>query len=112
MKYYLAIDIGASGGRHILGHMENGLMVTEEIYRFDNGAVRTEGELLWDTDHIFTEILSGLKACKTAGKIPVSVGIDTWGCDPFRRINKQKARVAISLLVATTTYFPRSGMIG
>ena len=81
MKYYLAIDIGASGGRHILGHMENGLMVTEEIYRFDNGAVRTEGELLWDTDHIFTEILSGLKACKTAGKIPVSVGIDTWGVD-------------------------------
>lgn len=81
MKYYLAIDIGASGGRHILGHMENDLMVTEEIYRFDNGAVRTEGELLWDTDHIFTEILSGLKACKTAGKIPVSVGIDTWGVD-------------------------------
>ena len=81
MKYYLAIDIGASGGRHILGHMENGLMVTEEIYRFDNGAVRNDGELLWDTDHIFSEILSGLRACKSAGKIPVSVGIDTWGVD-------------------------------
>ena len=36
-KYYLAVDIGASSGRHILAHMENGLMQLEEIYRFDNG---------------------------------------------------------------------------
>lgn len=38
-KYYLAVDIGASSGRHILAHMENGLMQLEEIYRFDNGMV-------------------------------------------------------------------------
>ena len=37
MKYYLAIDIGASSGRHILAHLENGKMITEEIYRFQNG---------------------------------------------------------------------------
>ena len=36
-RYYLAIDIGASSGRHILGHMEDGKMVLEEIYRFPNG---------------------------------------------------------------------------
>ena len=81
MNYYLAIDIGASGGRHILGHMENGLLVTEEIYRFDNGAIKKDGELLWDTQHIFTEILNGLKACAAANKVPVSMGIDTWGVD-------------------------------
>ena len=37
MKYYLAIDIGASSGRHILCHLENGKLCLEEIYRFDNG---------------------------------------------------------------------------
>lgn len=36
MKYYLAIDIGASSGRHILGHVENGSIVLEEVWRFDN----------------------------------------------------------------------------
>ena len=43
--YYLAVDIGASSGRHILGHMENGKMVLEEIYRFENGMVKKDGEL-------------------------------------------------------------------
>ena len=32
--YYLAVDIGASSGRHIIGHMENGKMVLEEILSF------------------------------------------------------------------------------
>lgn len=40
MKYHLAIDIGASSGRHILGHVEKGCMMLEEIYRFDNIQVR------------------------------------------------------------------------
>ena len=43
--YYLAVDIGASSGRHIIGHMENGKMVLEEIYRFENGMVKKDGEL-------------------------------------------------------------------
>lgn len=38
--YYLAVDIGASSGRHILGHMENGKMILEEVYRFENGMVK------------------------------------------------------------------------
>ena len=38
--YYLAVDIGASSGRLILGHMENGKMELEEVYRFENGMVR------------------------------------------------------------------------
>ena len=41
--YYLAVDIGASSGRHILGHMENGKMILEEVYRFENGMVKTKG---------------------------------------------------------------------
>lgn len=80
-KYYLAIDIGASSGRHILGHLEEGKMLLEEIHRFPNGNVEKDGELIWDIDGLFREILIGMKKCKEAGKIPVSVGIDTWAVD-------------------------------
>ena len=81
MKYYLAIDIGASSGRHILGHMENGRMVTEEIWRFENRQIRKDGYDCWDLDHLWSGILEGLKACKAAGKIPETIGIDTWAVD-------------------------------
>lgn len=80
-KYYLAIDIGASSGRHILGHLENGKMILEEIHRFPNGNVKKDGELIWDVDKLFAEIIAGMKKCKELGKIPVSVGIDTWAVD-------------------------------
>ena len=78
---YLAVDIGASSGRHIIGHMENGKMVLEEIYRFENGMVKKDGELCWEFDRLFKEVVNGLKKCKEIGKIPVSMGVDTWGVD-------------------------------
>ena len=81
MRYYLAIDIGASSGRHILGHVENGTMVLEEVFRFDNLQKRQNGHDCWDMENLWNGILGGLKACKTLGKIPVTVGIDTWGVD-------------------------------
>ena len=80
-NYYLAIDIGASSGRHILGHLENGLLKLEEVYRFDNLQVRKNGHDCWDTENLWNGILTGLKACKERNKIPQSVGIDTWGVD-------------------------------
>lgn len=79
--YYLAIDIGASSGRHILGHLENGRMVLEEVHRFDNRQVRKNGHDCWDIDHLWQGILDGLKACKAMGKVPATVGIDTWAVD-------------------------------
>ncbi|MCD7817435.1 MAG: rhamnulokinase [Lachnospiraceae bacterium] len=79
--YYLAVDIGASSGRHILGHIEDGRIELEEIYRFENGMVKKDGELCWEFDRIFEEIKNGLKKCKEIGKIPVSMGVDTWGVD-------------------------------
>ena len=81
MKYYLAVDIGASSGRHILAHMENGKIVLEEMYRFVNGNVEKNGHLCWEFDRLFEEIVNGIKACADAGKAPVSMGIDTWGVD-------------------------------
>lgn len=79
--YYLAVDIGASSGRHILAHLEDGRMVLEEIHRFPNGMVERDGEKVWDVDELYAQIKLGMKKCAEAGKIPVSIGIDTWGVD-------------------------------
>lgn len=81
MNYYLAIDIGASSGRHILGSLENGQLNLEEIYRFENGMKKKEGHLVWDTKYLFHEILEGIKKCKEINKIPKSIAIDTWAVD-------------------------------
>ena len=81
MEYYLAVDIGASSGRHILGFVENGKIKLEEVYRFENGMEEEKGHLCWNTKRLFEEIKNGLKRCKAMGKIPVSMGIDTWGVD-------------------------------
>ena len=81
MTYYLAIDIGASSGRHILSHIENKRLVLEEIYRFENNLVADENGLVWDIENLFSEILNGIKKCKEMGKIPKSIAIDTWGVD-------------------------------
>ena len=81
MKYYLAVDIGASGGRHILCSLDGKKMCLEEIYRFENGLVSRNGHLCWDHDRLFKEIIKGLEKCRDAGKIPESVSVDTWGVD-------------------------------
>lgn len=80
-RYYLAVDIGASSGRHMLSHLENGKMVLEEIYRFSNGMTEKNGHKIWDVDRLFNEILNGMKQCVSLGKIPYSMGIDTWAVD-------------------------------
>ncbi len=79
--YHLAIDIGASSGRHILGWLENGRLQLEEIHRFDNGFHEQDGNLVWDTEHLFQEVKAGIAKCKDLGKIPATVAIDTWGVD-------------------------------
>ena len=81
MKYHLAIDIGASSGRHILGHVEDDRILLEEIYRFDNAQVVRNGHDCWDLQTLARNVLAGLKAAADAGKIPETVGIDTWGVD-------------------------------
>lgn len=80
-RYFLAVDIGASSGRHILAHMEDGVIKLEEVYRFPNGMVDKDGEKTWDVEGLFKHILEGMKKCKELGKVPVSMGIDTWGVD-------------------------------
>ena len=81
MDYYLAVDIGASGGRHILGWLENGILRTEEIYRFDNGMKKRNGHLCWNIESLYSNIIEGMKKCRQIGKAPAYMGIDTWAVD-------------------------------
>ena len=81
MTYHLAIDIGASSGRHILGHIEDGKMVLEEVYRFDNSQIRKDGHDCWDHQALARSVMQGIAKCKEIGKIPATIGIDTWGVD-------------------------------
>ena len=81
MDYYLAIDIGASSGRHILGSVEHGKIKLEEIYRFENGISKVGNEYCWNIDQLFKDIKAGIKKCTEIGKIPKSIGIDTWAVD-------------------------------
>lgn len=81
MKCFLAVDIGASSGRHMLGYLDGGQMKMKEIYRFPNGMVMHDGMLCWRVDVLFQEILAGMKRCREMGYTPDSMGIDTWGVD-------------------------------
>lgn len=80
-RTHVAIDIGASSGRHVLGWIENGKICLREMYRFENGADLKDGHLYWDHARLEREIVRGLQACRQAGECPETVGIDTWGVD-------------------------------
>ena len=79
--YYLAIDIGASSGRHIVGWREGGELKTREVYRFPNGVEAVDGHLTWNTDALVGHVKAGIdKALEAFGAIE-SLSIDTWGVD-------------------------------
>ena len=80
MENYLAIDIGASSGRHILGRVEDGRIVLEETGRFANSLVRRGGHDCWDIDSLVEAVKSGIDAVLARTSV-ASVGIDTWGVD-------------------------------
>jgi rhamnulokinase len=92
MQYYLAIDIGASSGRHILGHVENGKIILEEMHRFDNNRIQKNNHDCWDIDVLFANVKAGIEACVQAGKRPTTLGIDTWGVD-FALIDSQGTQI-------------------
>ena len=81
-KAYLAVDIGASSGRHVLGRFDGQRLQLEEVFRFDNGPVEVAGSLHWDLLGQWSQVCQGLRTAgsKSNGQI-VSVGVDTWGVD-------------------------------
>lgn len=81
MTYHLAVDIGASSGRTILGSVEKGKLKLEEVYRFENYIKDENGTLVWDIKHLVKEVIKGIAKCREIGKIPQTVAVDTWGVD-------------------------------
>ncbi len=87
-KCALAIDIGASSGRHIIGYVEDGKIKLQEMYRFKNAFIEKDGHFCWDENALFQNIVEGMKQVKEKGFTPLSVGVDTWGVDYVLVTNK------------------------
>lgn len=81
MQYYLAVDIGATSGRHILAHLEDGKLITEEVYRFQTHSAQKHGAWVWECEALAENVIKGMAACKEPGKIPAMMGVSTWGAD-------------------------------
>jgi rhamnulokinase len=79
---YLAIDLGATSGRAMLGTLRGGSLDIREVHRFPNTPVRTGGRIHWDILRLLHEIETAIgKAAHDAGDTLASFGIDTWGLD-------------------------------
>jgi rhamnulokinase len=81
-QVYIAVDLGASSGRLLLGRWDGQRLELEELHRFENGPVRVGNALHWNVLHLWQQILAGMQAA--AARYPnavVSVGVDTWGVD-------------------------------
>ena len=82
---HLAIDLGASSGRAVLGVLEVDRQVLEEVHRFEHLPIDTPSGPVWDFTGIVNNVLTGLrrgaKAAEDAGVELRSVGVDTWGVD-------------------------------
>ncbi|MEK6265298.1 MAG: rhamnulokinase [Clostridium sp.] len=74
----MAVDLGASGGRCIVGKYNGDKLHLKEIHRFDNYSVNVRNSMYWDVLNIYNEIKKGIKKPK---ENLVSVGVDTWGVD-------------------------------
>lgn len=81
MKYFLAIDIGASSGRHIIGYKVDGKIVCDEVHRFPNGIKEENGHFVWDVEYLFQEVKKGIKKALKKYSHIESMSIDTWGVD-------------------------------
>jgi len=123
--YSLAIDIGASSGRHILGSIENEKLKLEEIYRFENNIKNLDGTLVWDIESLFNEVKAGIKKCKEIGKIPATIAIDTWGVDyvlldenkqeimpvvSYRDSRTEQGALAVSKILPQNVLYSKTGI--
>ena len=80
-KYFFAVDLGATSGRTIIGHISDGKFDLEEVTRFPNNLIEQGGHYYWDIFALYFEIIRGLKEVAKRGLEITSIGIDTWGVD-------------------------------
>lgn len=124
MKRYLAIDIGASSGRHIVGWQEAGVIQTEEVYRFPNGMDEQDGHLVWDFDRLEREVRTGVdEALKRFSDIE-SLAVDTWAvdyvllngkepilpCYAYRDSRTEQAVQAVHEIIPFETLYEKTGI--
>lgn len=123
-KYYLAIDLGASSGRHIVGWKDGDEIKTKEIYRFENHMDDRGGHLVWDTKRLFNEIKKGLKVAFSQYESIESLAIDTWGvdyvlikdgksvlpCYAYRDSRTESAIQEINAKISFETFYMRTGI--
>lgn len=79
--YFFAVDLGATSGRTIIGNINDGKIVLEEVTRFPNNLIQTHGQFYWDIYALYNEVIRGLKEVARRGLNIISIGIDTWGVD-------------------------------
>ena len=77
----LAIDLGASSGRGIIGEFDGERLTLRENHRFSNDTVIVNGRMHWDILRIFHEIKQAISKAVLEGEEIRTVGIDTWGVD-------------------------------
>lgn len=81
VKYALAVDIGASSGRHVVGWRENGKIISEEVYRFPTPAEEENGHLVWNIDRMLFYVQEGIRIAKERFSEIETLSVDTWGVD-------------------------------
>ena len=122
-KYYLAIDIGASSGRHIVGWMQDGEWQTEEVYRFPNGVTEFDGHLTWDIESLTEHVKAGIDKARAKYEL-TSLAIDTWGvdyvlmrgdeevlpCYAYRDSRTQEIIPEVHKLISFTDLYRRTGI--
>ena len=79
--YFFAVDLGATSGRTIIGHLEKDAFSLEEVTRFPNNLIEQGGHFYWDIYALYFEMIRGLKEVARRGLEITSIGIDTWGVD-------------------------------
>ncbi len=124
MKYYLAIDLGATSGRHVIGYQKNGEIVLKEIHRFKTEMDMSADGLVWDIPRIYKEILIGIKKAFEQYPIIESLSIDTWGVDyvlmngdkelppyyAYRNERCEKSAKQVHALVSFEEIYKRTGI--
>ena len=78
---YLAIDLGASSGRAVIGTLDGARMRMDEVHRFRTPLVEESGHLYWDVEALFTEVQRSLIYAANATPHLRSVSIDSWAVD-------------------------------
>lgn len=77
-----ALDLGSSSVRGILGILDGGRIVTQELFRVGHEVIKRDGHLVWDIDSIMAGVREGLDhATEVLGQPPASIGVDAWGVD-------------------------------